>query len=91
MIESAGEGVLVYLAEHGLGSHALGHPRSPLELRDYGIGAQILVDLRLSSLHVLTNRPKRFRGLDGYGLRVTAQVPIEPGTAHRPLAIGRES
>jgi 3,4-dihydroxy 2-butanone 4-phosphate synthase/GTP cyclohydrolase II len=49
----------------------------PVDLRDYGIGAQILVDLGLSSIRILTNNPKKIRGLEGYGLSVTAQVPIE--------------
>jgi 3,4-dihydroxy 2-butanone 4-phosphate synthase/GTP cyclohydrolase II len=49
----------------------------PVDLRDYGIGAQILVDLGLSGIRILTNNPKKIRGLEGYGLSVTAQVPIE--------------
>ncbi len=48
----------------------------PADLRDYGIGAQILVDLGLSSIRILTNNPKKIRGLEGYGLSVTGQVPI---------------
>jgi 3,4-dihydroxy 2-butanone 4-phosphate synthase/GTP cyclohydrolase II len=49
----------------------------PADLRDYGIGAQILADLGLSSMRLLTNNPKKIRGLEGYGLSVTAQLPIE--------------
>jgi 3,4-dihydroxy 2-butanone 4-phosphate synthase/GTP cyclohydrolase II len=49
----------------------------PADLRDYGIGAQILSDLGLSSIRILTNNPKKIRGLEGYGLSVTAQLPIE--------------
>jgi 3,4-dihydroxy 2-butanone 4-phosphate synthase / GTP cyclohydrolase II len=49
----------------------------PADLRDYGIGAQILVDLGLSSIRILTNNPKKIRGLEGYGLSVAAQIPIE--------------
>ncbi|MGI8802279.1 MAG: bifunctional 3,4-dihydroxy-2-butanone-4-phosphate synthase/GTP cyclohydrolase II [Solirubrobacteraceae bacterium] len=49
----------------------------PVDLRDYGIGAQILVDLGLSSIRILTNNPKKIRGLEGYGLSVSAQLPIE--------------
>ena len=48
----------------------------PVDLRDYGIGAQILVDLGLTSIRILTNNPKKLRGLEGYGLSVTEQVPI---------------
>src|SRR5215218_8197542 len=49
----------------------------PADLRDYGIGAQILVDLGLSSIRILTNNPKKILGLEGYGLSVTDQVPIQ--------------
>jgi 3,4-dihydroxy 2-butanone 4-phosphate synthase/GTP cyclohydrolase II len=49
----------------------------PADLRDYGIGAQILGDLGLSSIRILTNNPKKIIGLEGYGLSVSGQVPIE--------------
>src|SRR4051794_24229685 len=48
----------------------------PADLRDYGIGAQILVDLGLSSIRILTNNPKKIHGLEGYGLSVSDQLPI---------------
>jgi 3,4-dihydroxy 2-butanone 4-phosphate synthase/GTP cyclohydrolase II len=48
----------------------------PADLRDYGIGAQILVDLGLSSIRILTNNPKKIHGLQGYGLSVSDQIPI---------------
>jgi len=49
----------------------------PADLRDYGIGAQILSDLGLSSMRILTNNPKKISGMSGYGLSVTDQIPIE--------------
>ena len=52
----------------------------PADLRDYGIGAQILVDLGLSSIRILTNNPKKIHGLEGYGLSVSEQIPIEPAS-----------
>jgi 3,4-dihydroxy 2-butanone 4-phosphate synthase / GTP cyclohydrolase II len=49
----------------------------PADLRDYGIGAQILTDLGLTSIRILTNNPKKISGLAGYGLSVTDQIPIQ--------------
>ncbi len=55
------------------------------DLRDYGIGAQILVDLGIRAMRLLTNNPKKIVGLEGYGLEVAARVPIEipPSDANR--------
>jgi len=47
------------------------------DLREYGIGAQILVDLGLKRIKLLTNNPKKVVGLDGYGLEIVEQVPIK--------------
>ena len=55
-------------------NHALGFKA---DLRDYGIGAQILVDLGLKNLRLLTNNPTKRAGLDGYGLQVVERVPLE--------------
>ncbi|OGP34489.1 MAG: bifunctional 3,4-dihydroxy-2-butanone 4-phosphate synthase/GTP cyclohydrolase II [Deltaproteobacteria bacterium GWC2_65_14] len=47
------------------------------DLRDYGVGAQILVDLGVREIRLLTNNPKKIIGLEGYGLRVVERVPVE--------------
>ncbi|MEE8117475.1 MAG: bifunctional 3,4-dihydroxy-2-butanone-4-phosphate synthase/GTP cyclohydrolase II [Gemmatimonadales bacterium] len=48
----------------------------PPDLRNYGIGAQIIVDQGLSSIRILTNNPRKLHGLDGYGLEIVAREPI---------------
>ena len=55
-------------------NHALGFGA---DLRHYGIGAQILVDLGVRNLRYLTNNPKKIVGIEGYGLRVVERVPLE--------------
>jgi len=52
------------------------------DLRDYGIGAQILVDLGLSSIRLLTNNPKKVIGLKGYGLEIVERLPIQVSPNH---------
>lgn len=49
------------------------------DLRDYGIGAQILSDLGLSSIYLMTNNPRKIVGLEGYGLEVSGRIPINVG------------
>jgi len=46
------------------------------DLRDYGVGAQILVDLGMSKIRLMTNNPRKIVGLEGYGLQVIERVPL---------------
>jgi 3,4-dihydroxy 2-butanone 4-phosphate synthase/GTP cyclohydrolase II len=48
----------------------------PAELRDYGVGAQILVDLGIRKMRFLTNNPKKVIGLEGYGMEISERVPL---------------
>ena len=49
----------------------------PVDSREYGIGAQILVDLGVTSMRVMTNNPSKYGGLDGFGIKITGRVPLE--------------
>jgi 3,4-dihydroxy 2-butanone 4-phosphate synthase / GTP cyclohydrolase II len=65
----------------------------PADARDYAIGNQILADLGLTTIRILTNNPKKLTGLDGFGLTVVEQVPIEitPNAENRRyLAVKRD-
>jgi 3,4-dihydroxy 2-butanone 4-phosphate synthase/GTP cyclohydrolase II len=55
------------------------------DLRDYGIGAQILADLGLKTIQLITNNPRKIVGLSGYGLEVVKRVPMEvqPNSANK--------
>ena len=55
------------------------------DLRDYGIGAQILVDLGVRKMRLMTNNPKKIVGLEGYGLKVVERVPMEMNPHERNL------
>ena len=57
-------------------NEALGFPP---DLRNYGIGAQILADLGLHSIRIMTNNPKKLAGLEGFGLAISGRVPLELG------------
>ena len=62
--------------------------KSPMDARTYGIGAQILFELGVRSIHLLTNHPKRIQGLEGYGLRIERQLPF-PGPERTARAARR--
>ena len=57
----------------------------PADLRDYGLGAQILSDLGLKKIRLITNNPRKIAGLEGHGLEVVERVPIviRPGACNR--------
>ena len=55
-------------------NHKLGFKE---DLREYGIGAQILKDLGLTMIRLLTNNPKKIVGLEGHGLKITQQMPLQ--------------
>jgi 3,4-dihydroxy 2-butanone 4-phosphate synthase/GTP cyclohydrolase II len=97
--EGRGIGLLNKLRAYELQEQGLDTVEANLELgfppdaREWGIGNQILADLGLSTIRILTNNPKKISGLEGYGLNVTEQVPIElPPNAEnrRYLAAKRE-
>jgi 3,4-dihydroxy 2-butanone 4-phosphate synthase / GTP cyclohydrolase II len=82
MIGQAGRGVVVMIREHRKTALAervrllSSQPRSQRELRDYGIGAQILLDLGVKNMILLTNRRRTVIGLEGYGLNILEQRAI---------------
>jgi 3,4-dihydroxy 2-butanone 4-phosphate synthase / GTP cyclohydrolase II len=81
--EGRGIGLLNKLRAYELQEQGLDTVEANLELgfpadaRDYGIGNQILADLGLTTLRILTNNPKKLTGIDGFGLTVVEQLPIE--------------
>ena len=106
-IQEEGEGVVVYLHRDRAGEHLIDRllrtsdqppiPDSPTGpgqvLRDYGIGAQILLDLGLTTIRLLTNSRKHIVGLDGYALQLTGRenfsgVTIDAGAGSVPVAAG---
>jgi 3,4-dihydroxy 2-butanone 4-phosphate synthase/GTP cyclohydrolase II len=82
MIGRAGRGVVVLIREHRRTALAervrglIGGPRPQPVLRDYGIGAQILLDLGVKNMILLTNQRRTVIGLEGYGLNIVEQRPI---------------
>ncbi len=83
-VARAGRGAVLYL-ERGPGAADLllrlgsgPGEAPPLNFRDYGVGAQILAALGLRKIRLLTNNPRKVVGLDGHGLEIVEQVPIQP-------------
>jgi 3,4-dihydroxy 2-butanone 4-phosphate synthase/GTP cyclohydrolase II len=95
-IEREGRGVILFMPGHPDPETDLAFylnepiPRPPEEpgmvLREYGFGAQVLSDLGLEKLRVLTNRPRRIPSLDAYGLNVVEQLRVFPGGELAPAA-----
>jgi 3,4-dihydroxy 2-butanone 4-phosphate synthase/GTP cyclohydrolase II len=96
-IADEGEGVLVYLRGHegrGLGvAHTLDavgvvdpaiDPSAPQDSREYGVGAQILADLGVSHMRLMTNNPARYGGLEGFGLTIVERVGLDIAPAGAP-------
>ncbi|MSU73146.1 MAG: 3,4-dihydroxy-2-butanone-4-phosphate synthase [Opitutus sp.] len=82
-VAQARRGVVLYMQPSNSGEALLrcltgtpGSPPPPMDFRDYGIGAQILVALGLGKIQLLSNSTRKVVGLDGYGLEIVAQVPI---------------
>ena len=79
MLEEAGSGVIVLLRppyRNALTMQLMAADKEQKDLREYGIGAQILKDLGISRMRLLTNHPRQVIGLEGYGLEITDYVPF---------------
>jgi 3,4-dihydroxy 2-butanone 4-phosphate synthase/GTP cyclohydrolase II len=82
-VAKAGRGVVLYMEPANAGDVLLrslqwkpGDAPPPMSFRDYGIGAQILVELGLGKIRLLSNSTRKVVGLDGYGLEIVEQMPV---------------
>jgi 3,4-dihydroxy 2-butanone 4-phosphate synthase/GTP cyclohydrolase II len=57
----------------------------PADSRDYGIGAEILADLGLKKIRLLTNNPRKITGIEGFGLEIVERIPIQAVTSKRNI------
>ena len=101
-IERAGRGVLLYVFPAGRQSlladvkaHVLHEETARVagrehKLRDFGLGAQVLSDLGVKDLRLLTNNPKKIAGLEGYGMCVVERVPLEMPATRQNLTLMRD-
>jgi 3,4-dihydroxy 2-butanone 4-phosphate synthase/GTP cyclohydrolase II len=78
-VAKAGHGVIVYMEQTGRMQTALfgdAKPGGLANLRDYGIGAQILTALGLSKIRLMVHAPRRVVGLEGYGIEIVEQIHV---------------
>ncbi len=75
-IRAEGAGVFLYMRPKESPLHSQSGPGGPMDLRDYGIGAQILHDLGVRTIRLLTNHPRKIVGLEGHDLRVVEEIPL---------------
>jgi 3,4-dihydroxy 2-butanone 4-phosphate synthase/GTP cyclohydrolase II len=96
-IQAEGRGVIVYLQKevpaksrlqctHTSNEQVVQSKPDQTRLREFGVGAQILKDLGLSRLRLLTNNPKKIVGLESYSLEVAEQIPLSQGSAQQRMA-----
>ena len=84
-IRDEGRGLLLYMRHEGWGPtmvDSFGRVKAP-HLREYGLGAQILVHLGVRRIRLLSNHPHRLVGLEGFGLEIVGRVPLKPGSNRR--------
>lgn len=80
LVAQHGKGIILYLQPEGKGIRPV-EKRDDKDFREFGIGAQILRDLGVRKMRLITNNPKNLVGLSGYGLEITSSVPLSQSTA----------